>query len=220
MRGARPGATRHEALRGGAEDRDRLEEYFAHVADEQHQPGQQSLHQAGRVGSIASARPRRQVGLLGGRRTHQGRDVVDQDLGRDVDEQRLLRQARDGFEVQAMLEPLEGLFDASTPVVEVGELLRRELRGVQVGDERANLAIGRDLANQTSLRRLGRTAPVAHITGVRRAEHHACLGGARAQERPGGAPATVVVAAHDEADRASVEQGDEPSGRMRPANPS
>ena len=120
MSRARAGSARNEALRGGAEHGDGLVDEDAHVADEQHQSWQQPLHQAGRVGSIASTRPGGQVCLLGGRLTHQRRDVVGQDLGRDIDDQCLLRQTRDGFKVQAMLEPFEGLFDAPSLVVEVG----------------------------------------------------------------------------------------------------
>ena len=120
MSRARAGSVRNEALRGGAEHRDGLGDDLAHVADEQHEPRQQPLHQAGCVGSIAGARARLQIGVHGGRRAHQRRDVVGQDLGRDVDDQCLLRQTRDGFKVQAMLEPFEGLFDAPSLVVEVG----------------------------------------------------------------------------------------------------
>jgi hypothetical protein len=45
-------------------------------------------------------------------------------------------------------------------------------------------------------------------------QHHAGLGGTRADELLGGAPAAVVVATHDEADAARAQQGYRPSRRI------
>ena len=108
-------STRDEALRAGAKDGDGVDDSAAHIADEQHQTGQQAAHVGGRVGAIALARAGWQIGLLGGGQAHQRGDVVGQDFGRYVDQQRLLRQARDGFEFETVFEAFEGLFDAPSP---------------------------------------------------------------------------------------------------------
>ena len=110
--GTRLRSTRDEALRGGGEQGDGLREGCAQVADEQHQTGQQALHEGGCVGSIALARAGGKLGELGGCSAHQRGDVVGQDLGGHVDDEGLLAQARDGFEVQPMFEPLESFLGA------------------------------------------------------------------------------------------------------------
>ena len=93
----------------------------------------------GRVGAIALARVRRQIGLLGGGQANQRGDVVGQDLGGHVDEHGLLRQARDGFELEPLLEPFERLLNAPALVIEICEQLWRECLTVQVGGQRAQL---------------------------------------------------------------------------------
>ena len=63
---ARLRSTRDEALRGSGEQGDGLSDGCAHVADEQHQTGQQALYQSGCVGAIALARAGGKIGVLGG----------------------------------------------------------------------------------------------------------------------------------------------------------
>lgn len=102
--GTRLRSTGDEALRGGGEQGDGLRDGGAHVADEQHQTGQDALHEGDCVGSIALTRAGGKIGVLGGGSAHQRGDVVGQDLGGHVDDEGLLAQARDGFEVQPMFE--------------------------------------------------------------------------------------------------------------------
>ena len=186
----------------------------AHVADEQHQPGQYALQDGGCVGSIALARARGKISVLGGGCTHQRGDVVGQDLGGHVDDQGLLAQPRDRFEVQPMLEPLECFFDTPALVVEIAEQRRREALSVQVGGEHADLAIGCELAHQAQPGSAGGAAPIAHVIDAWGVQRHAGLDGARAQERLGSAPAAVVVAPHDEADATRVQQRHQPGRRI------
>ena len=138
----------------------------AHVADGQHQTRQDALHHRGRVGAIAFARARGEIGLIGGGLAQQRSDVVGQHLGGHVDDQRLLAQPRDGFEVQAMLEPFECFFNAPALVIEIGEGVARMGLRIQVGQERAELAVRRGLAYQAQPGRLARAAPVAHFIGA------------------------------------------------------
>ena len=77
------------------------------------------LHDAGGVGAIALARTRKQAGMIGCGGAHQRGDVVGQNLGRHVDDQGRLRQPRDGFEVQHVLDQLEGFLDSPTLVIQV-----------------------------------------------------------------------------------------------------
>ena len=81
--------------------------------------------------------------MFGAGSAHQGGDVVGQHLGRHVDDQGLLRQPGDGFEFEALLEAFECLLDAPSLVVEVADERGREVLGVQVGGEQAQLAVGR-----------------------------------------------------------------------------
>ena len=97
--GTRLRSTRDEALRGGGEQGDGLRDGRAHVTDEQHQTGQEALHEGDCVGSIALTRAGGEIGVLGGCGAHQRGDVVGQDLGRHVYDEGLLAQPRDGFEM-------------------------------------------------------------------------------------------------------------------------
>ena len=105
-------STRDESLRVGGEGGNGVADRLTDVADEQREAGQQAAHVGEGIGSVAHARTLGQVGLFGGGRAKQRGDVVSQDFGRHVDQQGLLRQARDGFEFEAVLEPFEGLLDA------------------------------------------------------------------------------------------------------------
>lgn len=96
-----------EALGVGAEHGDGVMDGGADVTDEQHQAWQYTLHEDGGVGTIALARTRGEVGLVGCGRAHQGSDVVGQDLGGHVDDECLLRESRDGFELHAQFQALE-----------------------------------------------------------------------------------------------------------------
>ena len=88
MSGTRLRSAREEALQGAAERGDGLRDGGGDIADEQHQPRQQALHQECRIGSVALARTR-QVSGVGCGQAHQRGDVVGQDLGGHVDEQGL-----------------------------------------------------------------------------------------------------------------------------------
>ena len=212
--GTRLRATMHEALRSGRQNVSGIGDGRAHVTDQQHQSRQQALHEAGGVGTVALSRSSGKVGLLGCGGAHQRGDVVGQDFGGDVDDQGLLAQARDGFEVQSVFEPFECFFDAPALVVEVAEQRSVEALSVQVGGEHADTAIGRCLSHQAQVWSPSRAPPIAHIVATGRVQRHASLGGTRAKKRLGGAPAAIVVATHDEADTARVEQGHQPGRRI------
>lgn len=104
--GTRLRATLHEALRTGRQHVRGIGDGRAHLTDQQHPSRQQALHEAGSVGTPALARSSGKVGLLGCGGADQRGDVVGQGFGGDVDDQGLLAQARDGFEVQSVFEPL------------------------------------------------------------------------------------------------------------------
>ena len=86
------GSNIDEALRSTAEQGDRISDDGDNIADQQHQPGQLAPHQAGRVRPCAFARAHGKTGLHRSDFAQQRGDVVDQDLGRHVDDQRLLAQ--------------------------------------------------------------------------------------------------------------------------------
>ena len=118
-KGTRPGAARDVSLRVGAKGMDGMVDGRTDVAHEQNQAWQERLHEAGGVGAIALARIRRQAGMIGCGGAHQRGDVVGQNLGRHVDDQGLLRQPRDGFDVQPVLDTLEGFLDSPALVTQV-----------------------------------------------------------------------------------------------------
>lgn len=214
MSWTRSGATRHEALRGRGEQRECVPDLEREVVgDEQHareQPGQE----AGGVGAIALARTRRQVGLVaGGQAQHRG-DVVGQDLGGDIDEQGLLGQARDAFQVKAMLEPLEGFLDAPALVIEVAEDIGREVALVEVGGQHTHEAAGGSLADQAHAWRRARASEVGRVARAGAAEIDPLLLRPRGQEPALGGPAAGVVAAHTEANASGVQDGDQPRSRV------
>ena len=62
--GTRLRSTGDEALRGGGEQGDGLRDGRAHVADEQHQTGQDALHEGDCVGSIALTRAGGKIGVV------------------------------------------------------------------------------------------------------------------------------------------------------------
>ena len=213
-KGTRPGAARDVSLRVGAKGMDGMVDGRTDVAHEQNQAWQERLHEAGGVGAIALARTRKQAGMIDCGRAHQRGDVVGQNLGRHVGDQGPLRQSRDGFEVQPVLDPFEGFLDSPALVIQVAEHRRQAMFGIDVGGEQANLAVGRDLAHQAQRRRLSGAIPIAHVLGAWRVQRHRAVQRARATNGFGGAPATVVVAAHDEADASRAEQGHQPSRRI------
>ena len=145
-------STAQEALRSCAERVDGGSDIGQYIPNEQHQPRQQALHEAGGIRPVALARTSGKVSVLTCRSAHQGRDVVGQYLGRHVDDQSLLAQARDRFEMQPMLQALERLLDAPALVVEIGEQLCGEGLGVQVRGQQTDLAIGRHLTHQAHRR--------------------------------------------------------------------
>ena len=88
-----------EALRGGAEHGDGIDDGRSNVAEHQDKSRQDALHVGGGVGPVALSRACGEVGMLGAGSAHQRGDVVGQDLGCYVDDQGLLRQPRDSFEL-------------------------------------------------------------------------------------------------------------------------
>jgi hypothetical protein len=89
-------------------------------------------------------------------------DVVGQDLGGHIDDQRLLAQARDGLQVQAVLQTFERLLDTPALVLQLAEQGGREGLSVQVGDQHPDLAVGCRLVHESHLGRAGRAAPITH----------------------------------------------------------
>ena len=75
----------HEPLGGVAQRCDGVGDGGANIADEQDQSRQRAAHIVRRVGPIAFARTRGQIGLCGAGRAQQRGDVVGQDLGCHVD---------------------------------------------------------------------------------------------------------------------------------------
>ena len=91
-------------------------------------------------------------GGLGGS-THQRGKVVRQHFGSHVQQQGLLREARDGLQGPSVLEALEGFFDAPAGVIQVTKAPRREVTVLQIGGQQALPAGGGDMANQAHLGR-------------------------------------------------------------------
>lgn len=77
-RGSRLGSTAHEALRSRRERLDGCADVGQHIANEQHQPRQQALHQACGIGPVALARARREIDLQACCGAHQRSNVVTQ----------------------------------------------------------------------------------------------------------------------------------------------
>ena len=100
-----------EALCRGAEQGQDVIERSDEVADGEHESRQRALKQACRIGSIATPRFLREVGLIGGCRAKQRGQVVGEDLGRHVNDQGLLAQARDALQLEPMLEPFKQVGD-------------------------------------------------------------------------------------------------------------
>ena len=76
--GTRLRSTRDEALRGGGEQGDGISGGVsgrAHVADAQHQTGQQALHESGCAGPIALGRAGGKIGVLGSGSAHRRGDL-------------------------------------------------------------------------------------------------------------------------------------------------
>ncbi len=114
-------------MRGGAEHRERAGDDFAHLADEPHLLGSSRcirpaasylLRVRELAAKLACAQPAAHMSDV----TSSGKIVAA-----TIDDRGLLRHARDGFEVQAMLEPLEGSLDPPALMVKVGEQRRGEL---------------------------------------------------------------------------------------------
>ena len=115
--------------------------------------GEDGTQGADGVGAIVDARwvvgpVIRQV--LGGQ---QAAEVVGQYLGVEVLLQGQVVEAGNCFEVETMLEALEGFLDAPATVIEVAEVAQREALGIQErGQQHVHLAVGSGLANQPCLR--------------------------------------------------------------------
>ena len=92
-----------------------------HIAHSQKKARQHAQQDGASVGALALNGPQGwRVGRGG--QAQQCSDVVGEYLGGHVDEQGVLAQARDGFEVHAAFEALEGLFDAPALVVQRAEV--------------------------------------------------------------------------------------------------
>ena len=85
-----------------------------------------------------------------GGQAQQCSDVVGEYLGGHVDEQGVLAQARDGFEVHAAFEALEGLFDAPALVVQRAEIGGRCGAVIEVGHQHTQRAGATTVAIRSS----------------------------------------------------------------------
>ena len=214
MSGTRLGRSWRESSGDRSELMDGMLDLMGEVVGNEQDSRQQTRDDACGVGAVALARAPWHVGELAGGGAQQRGDVVGKDLGGDVHEQGLLRQTRGAFQMQAVLEALEGFLDAPTLVVKVGEDLRREGAVVEVGGEHAHETIGGDLADQAHARCCVRALEVGGIASAGTIEIDPLLLGATGHEAACGRPAAGVVAAHREADATSVQEGDEPGGRV------
>lgn len=94
--------------------------------------------------------------------------VVADDLRGEVLQRRLLGQAGDVFEVEAVLEALEGLLDPPALVVKVAELgVRVGLRVEQIGHQHAHLAGVGDMAYQPHRLRRRRALVIVGVAPFR-----------------------------------------------------
>ena len=87
------------------------------IGGDEQQTRQDAEHECGGLGADALARAIGHVGLVLSGCAQQRSEVVGQDLGGDVHQESLQGQARDAFQVQAMLDEFEGFLDASALVV-------------------------------------------------------------------------------------------------------
>ena len=197
---------RGEALCAGAGGSDGVDDSAGHIADAQRQTGQRAAHVGDRVVAGALAPARWQVGLWGGSQAHHRGDVVGQDFAGYVDDQRLLRQARENLDSEAAFETFASLFEAPALIMDICKEFGREGFFVQVGGQNADRAIAGDLASQTPSGMSDAAAAVAFVIGAGLVERHPETQSARVQEFLGCAAATVVVAAHDKAGAVDVEQ--------------
>ena len=191
---------------GGQRTGDEVTDLFG----ERQQPWSHALQDGQRVGQIAGSVRRRVDGFVRGAR-QQRCQVVGQDLGRDVDHQRVLAEPGDRLQVKAVFQAFERFLDTPALVVQTAEAMRRGLRGGEVGHQHPRLAVWRGLSDHADAGCLRRALPVGGVAGGRCAEGDVGLGRAALDEPTQGLPAAAAgVAAHDEADAALLEQIDEP----------
>ena len=81
-----------------------------------------------RVGQVTGSVRRCVGGFVRGARQQRGQ-VVREDLGCDVDHQRVLAEPADGLQMQAMFQAFERFLDTPALVVQAAEAVRRGLRG-------------------------------------------------------------------------------------------
>ena len=149
---------------------------------------------------------------LGGQ-CDQGLEVIAEDLGGEVLEHCLVRQARDVFEIQAMLEPLEGHLNAPPLVVEITEDGGGKALGIeQVGHQHPYLAVGGHMTDQAHPRWCGRTVVVDDVAAVGRRQVNDLFAQARAAELSyaGESALATQLHPHTEADAALIERSHQP----------
>lgn len=113
------GASRAVVLGVGGDLEDGADDQLDHVAHQDQDGGQDALHAVSVVAAIAALHVLAGT-ELGQRRSAQQRgDVVGQHLGGHVDDQSRLAQARDGLQVQPVLQAFERLLDAPTAVIQL-----------------------------------------------------------------------------------------------------
>ena len=109
---------------------------------------QQSLQARRGIGSIVGPLTRWQSGVLAGRLTDQRAQVVSEHLGKHIDQQRVLAQARGTFQLGAVFESFESLFNSPALMVELAKHRHGKILGGQTRRHHARLPIGGDQANE------------------------------------------------------------------------
>ncbi len=169
-----------------------------------------------REGQRAIDAPRRLRGdeLLGGQIGCEGIEVVADHLGADVLTGREPGQAGRMLERQAVLEALEGLFDAPAAVIEIGEGRRGVARAIEQGShQHAHLAGWSHLADQAHRGGLPGTFIIGRIAAIGRRQSHHRLVESAAQELRDRGKARRRIAAHAKRDAAMQQGGDQPRPR-------
>jgi hypothetical protein len=138
------------------------------------------------------------VGAQGG----QSLQVVAQHFGGNILHHRLLRQARDVLEIEAVRSPLESLLDAPALVVQITERTSRETDHIdQVSHQNTHLTIGRNMADQPHGLRLAGTLEVADIAAVGAAQRDHLFQEPAAQEVAHARKARVAGSFHSHVER-------------------
>ena len=172
---------------------------------EHHQPRGDALQDGLGVGEVAWPVGPSSWDAFVRRARQQHRQVVGQDLGRHVDQRRVLAEAGDCLQVQAMLQAFERFLVAPSLLVARAEAMRRGLRGGEVGHQHPRLAIGGDLPHHAHGGAEARALPGGSVLRLGGGQGDMCVELAALDDAAqADSAATAVVAAHDELDAALV----------------